>query len=296
MAKFSQPAFVQNSKKNDENNKSNNKNTESNNKKKQTTEKSIKAVDTPSSVSTTTESQNQNNNNSNYKQPHQTGSRIMDLHQQRVQTAGRVGTKRFVNPCLVFLGNLPYNTTSDELQTWLCDQMATPAHLLLHQNVDIIRDWKTGQSKGYAFVTFAAAHYATLAIDRLHQHEYQGRFLTVSQGKKKPDPNLILLREQKKQRKLERLSLEEQAEQTALEILEPEEYALLARLDPDLLVNTKLDEDDDEDGYDGDFIEFEVQGDADDDDDSEEAIMNRQQRREAAKSKKRKKLPHKGFG
>jgi RNA recognition motif-containing protein len=238
-----------------------------------------------------------NDNTPQHSQPprhHQTGSRLLDLHQQRVQTAGRVGTKRFVNPCLVFIGNLPYNTTSEELQSWLCDQMATPAPLLLHQNVDIIRDWKTGQSKGYAFVTFAAAHLATLAIDRLHHCQYQGRLLTVSQGRKKPDPNLILLQEQKKQRKLQR-SLEQEATETALEILEPEEYALLARLDPDLLVNTEVEDDsleDNDDDYDGDFIEYEEDGPEED----EAGRMNRQQRREAAKGKKKRKLPHKGFG
>ncbi|GAX17661.1 hypothetical protein FisN_10Lh364 [Fistulifera solaris] len=239
-------------------------------------------------------------NNNNKPRHHQTGSRILDLHQQRVQTAGRVGTKRFVNPCLVFIGNLPYNTTSEELQTWLCDQMATPASLLLHQNVDIIREWKTGQSKGYAFVTFAAAHLATLAIEQLHHCNYQGRLLTVSQGRKKPDPNLILLQEQKKQRQLERRSLEQEATETALEILEPEEYALLARLDPDLLVNTEVEDDslgdnDDDDDNDGDFIEYE-DDDLDSKGDEEAGRMNRQQRREAAKGKKKRKLPHKGFG
>ncbi|GAX16402.1 hypothetical protein FisN_10Hh364 [Fistulifera solaris] len=242
-------------------------------------------------------------NNNKPRHFHQTGSRILDLHQQRVRTAGRVGTKRFVNPCLVFIGNLPYNTTNEELQTWLCDQMATPQPFLLHQNkVDVIRDWKTGQSKGYAFVTFAAAHLATLAIEQLHHCNYQGRLLTVSQGQKKPDPNLILLQEQKKQRKLERRSLEQEATETALEILEPEEYALLARLDPDLLVNTEVEDDsleDNDDDYDGDFIEYEDDDDDDDLDskgDEEAGRMNRQQRREAAKGKKKRKLPHKGFG
>lgn len=280
MAKFAQPAFSKsnrNASKNDSKGKSN---------KKMKKDATSRTNDTPQQT----------------QQPqHKSDSRLMELHQQRVQTAGRVGTKRFVNPCLVFIGNLPFNTTSAELQTWLCEQMATPSPLLLHQDVDIIRDWKTGQSKGYAFVTFAAAHLATVAIDRLHQAEYQGRLLTVSQGKKKPDPNLLLIMEQKRQRKLER-SLDQQAEQVALEILEPEEYALLARLDPDLLVNTQLDEsfdDEDEDGYDGDFMEFE--GDEKNSVKSEEdettgPPMNRQQRREAAKSKKRKKLPHKGFG
>lgn len=290
MAKFSQPAFSQSN----PNRKTNSTHTSRNEVPTTTTaKKNRNERDDSSSSSTAVLSQQQQQQ----QQRHRTGSRIMDLHQQRVQTAGRVGTKRFVNPCLVFVGNLPYSTTSDELQTWLCQQMATPAAVLLHQKVDIIRDWKTGQSKGYAFVTFAAAHYATLAIDQLHQREYdQGRLLTVAQGKKKPDPNLILLREQKQQQKQTLHPEEQQAEQTALEILEPEEYALLARLDPDLLVHTQvaveesLDDDDGYDGYDDgdDFVVEDSQEDTE--------IRNRQQRRDAAKSKKRTKVPHKGFG
>ena len=49
------------------------------------------------------------------------GSSVTQLNYDRVKAAGRKGTKRFVDPNKLFVGNLAYSVTSDELRTWFND-------------------------------------------------------------------------------------------------------------------------------------------------------------------------------
>ena len=221
-------------------------------------------------------------------------SAIGSAHTQRVKTAGRVGTKRFVDPCKVFLGNLPFHVDEPGLSDWVCQQMGLPPTVLLH-DCKVIRDWKTGKSKGYGFVVFTEAMYGTVCIDKCHNQELGGRKLTVNQGQKKQDPTIYV-----KKKKAPAADADEEAIQAGIaESMDPLEAAMLRRLDPDLVDDAMdevlfedLDGDDDDDGVDG-FWEGD-DGEVEDFEDTQG--MNREQRREAARRQKRRKLPHKGFG
>lgn len=236
-------------------------------------------------------------------------------HQERIKNAGRVGTKRYVNPCKVFLGNLPFSVSEPELTEWLCNQMGMPSGLLLNQ-IKIIRDWKTGKSKGYGFAVFTEAIYATVCIDKCNYQDFHGRKLSVNQGRKKPDASGTEYYVQKKLKKAKDAQeeaiqagiQEAEAEEEEVELLDPEEFSILRRLDPDLVdgyanddnVDGLLfgeegdDDDDDDDGVDGIWLGDDKEF-AEDGGDEGDQNMNRKQRREAARGKKRRKLPHKGF-
>jgi RNA recognition motif-containing protein len=234
-------------------------------------------------------------------------SLIGELHEQRVKTAGRVGTKRYVNPCKVFVGNLPIhsNFTEADLKQWLCDQMGLPAHVLLNE-CKIVEDWKTGRSKGFGFAVFTEAIYATVCIDKCHLNELRGRRLTVKQGQKKQDTSVVYV--EKKKRPVQ--DEDEQAIRAGMQqanglpvVLVPHldrmEVTLLRQLDPDLvdeytdeeLFETGNNDDDDDDEVDGIWM-----GDDSEVEDFEPENMNREKRRQAARKQKRKRAPSNGFG
>jgi len=221
-------------------------------------------------------------------------SHLSSLHEERIRTAGRVGTKRFVDPCRVFVGNLPFDVDDAGLSDWVCGQMGLPPALLLKE-CKIVRDWKTGQSKGYGFVHFTDAIHATVCIDKCNGKDLGGRSLTVSQGKRKGDATLVFLEKKKKgatqpvdgdEEAIRAGILESAEDDDGVEAeeefykLDPEEAAILRRLDPDLIPESELSD----------------EGFVDEVDDGDSDSMNRAQRRQAARDKKRRKLPTKGFG
>jgi hypothetical protein len=267
-------------------------------------------------------------------QPFGADSKISSLHLERVRTAGRVGTKRYVNPCKVFVGNLPFAMDESALQTWLSAQMGLPPAVLLNE-CKIVRDWKTGKSKGFGFAVFTEAIYATVCIEKCHSAKLESRTVTVKQGQRKPDENLVYIKKRKEQPS----DAEEAAIQNGLTqaeghirddivIMDPEEMAMIKMLDPDLLPDhvqingssnsassvsssssssayssddilfDDIDEDDDE-GVDGFWYGDDDEAGDDDSDIQLDTTMtqNREQRREAAKRQpKRRKLINKGFG
>ncbi|GKZ01277.1 hypothetical protein MPSEU_001078700 [Mayamaea pseudoterrestris] len=174
------------------------------------------------------------------KKPFQSDSTMMSLHQERLQTAGRIGTKRFVNPCKLFIGNLAFDTTESDLQHLLQESLGAhlPSYLWLHR-LHIVRDWKTSKSKGYAFCDFTEPHFATVCLMKCHNMELQGRQLVVKQGVKQLKQNEVYVKKTKR----EPLTDEEaaiqaglaQAEEEELMVLDPEQVSMLRRLDPDLL-------------------------------------------------------------
>ena len=210
-------------------------------------------------------------------------SSLGSLHEQRVKTAGRVGTKRFVNPCKVFVGNLSFSATSDDLQQWICEQVGLPSGVLVNQ-CKIISDWKTGKSKGYGFVVFTEAIYATVCIDKCNGRMWDDRVVTVNQGVKKEQEQQLWL----KKKKSKPVGQEEEAIRAALdeaeEPMDPEEIAVLRMLDPDLLPDSlKAKSDDNKESV--PLV------------DENGEPMNRQKRRETErKLRKLKKPTSKGFG
>ena len=239
-------------------------------------------------------------------------STVSILNNERKRTAGRRGTKRFVDPCKLFVGNLPYSADEDTVMDFLCQHLGATNNI---HSVKIIREWKTGQSKGYGFVMFSDPIFATHAMEAVKGKKLNGRVVNLNQGQKKVDPNVLYVQKRKRSAEEER-DEEDRTIAGALDDVEGDEsleslkdfdsasdeelFALWNEDDEDGNL-VEIDDDDDDDDlesfvYDGVFEEEykdELYGKDDDDDDKP---MNREQRREAAKRKPRRKLPHKGFG
>jgi RNA recognition motif-containing protein len=76
----------------------------------------------------------------------------------------------------LFVGNLPFNTTSADLES-LFGQVGAVS------SVNIITDKFTGRSRGFGFVEMSNNDEAKTAIERFNGHELQGRALTVNEAK-----------------------------------------------------------------------------------------------------------------
>ncbi len=73
----------------------------------------------------------------------------------------------------LYVGNLSYDTTEDDLRT-LFAQAGTVV------SVALIKDRDTGRSKGFAFVEMSTQAEAEKAISTLNQHLLDNRNLTVN--------------------------------------------------------------------------------------------------------------------
>ena len=78
----------------------------------------------------------------------------------------------------LYVGNLLYNTTEDDLRT-LFSQYGTV------ESVAVITDRDSGQSKGFGFVEFNDDSEAKSAISALSGQHYGGRALTVNEARPK---------------------------------------------------------------------------------------------------------------
>jgi len=76
----------------------------------------------------------------------------------------------------LYVGNLPYNVTSSDLDEWFT-QYGTV------QSAEVIMDRATGRSKGFGFVEMDTDAQAADAIQNLHDQEVEGRRLTVNEAK-----------------------------------------------------------------------------------------------------------------
>jgi RNA recognition motif. (a.k.a. RRM, RBD, or RNP domain) len=131
-------------------------------------------------------------------------SDLLLAHTNRIRTAGRIGTQRYVSPCKVFVGNLPFGLTDGAvLKEWVATEvMGYPhSHYLIHE-CKIIVDWKTGKSKGYGFIVFTEPIYASVCIDKFQTQgiQLQGRTVTASQGIKKETATVLLQSQQRRRR------------------------------------------------------------------------------------------------
>jgi RNA recognition motif-containing protein len=78
----------------------------------------------------------------------------------------------------LYVGNLPYSTSEDDLRNLFSQ----------YGNVDsvaIITDRDTGRSKGFGFVEYGDDNEAKAAISALSGQEYGGRALTVNEARPK---------------------------------------------------------------------------------------------------------------
>jgi cold-inducible RNA-binding protein len=78
----------------------------------------------------------------------------------------------------LYVGNLPYKCTDDELRELFSEAGAVAS-------VQVLRDGVTGRARGFGFVEMATDEAAQKAIADFHQHEMQGRALVVNEAKPK---------------------------------------------------------------------------------------------------------------
>ena len=76
----------------------------------------------------------------------------------------------------LFVGNIPYSTTEEELRSAFA-----PSGLV--KSVRLITDFDTGRSKGYAFVEMSSPDEAAKAIKDLNNYNMGGRALVVSEAR-----------------------------------------------------------------------------------------------------------------
>lgn len=82
----------------------------------------------------------------------------------------------------LYVGNLSFNTTENELQE-LFSQAGTV------QEVSLMQDKFTGKSRGFAFVTMGSEEDAQNAISKFNGQTIEGRPLTVNEARpREPRP------------------------------------------------------------------------------------------------------------
>jgi RNA recognition motif-containing protein len=79
----------------------------------------------------------------------------------------------------IYVGNLNYATTEDELQNLFAAYGTV-------ESVTIITDRYTGQAKGFGFVEMSSEAEAQAAISELNSKEFGGRQLKVNKAFDKP--------------------------------------------------------------------------------------------------------------
>jgi RNA recognition motif-containing protein len=82
-------------------------------------------------------------------------------------------------PSKVFVGNLDFNTTRDEVQS-LFAQVGNV------RDVFLPNDRETGRPRGFAFVEFENDEDAVKAIEKFNGHELSGRALRVNAAEDRP--------------------------------------------------------------------------------------------------------------
>src|SRR5467141_3145298 len=77
----------------------------------------------------------------------------------------------------LYIGNLPFSATEDQLNEWFSQIGVTPS------GVNLIRDRFTGQSRGFAFVEISNDEEADRAVNSLNGQNFGGRNLVVNEAR-----------------------------------------------------------------------------------------------------------------
>src|ERR1700739_2061439 len=77
----------------------------------------------------------------------------------------------------LYIGNLPFSATEDQLHEWFSQIGVTPS------GVNLIRDRFTGQSRGFAFVEVNSDDDADRAVNSLNGQNFGGRNLVVNEAR-----------------------------------------------------------------------------------------------------------------
>lgn len=82
-------------------------------------------------------------------------------------------------PTNIYVGNLPFSVTVDEVRE-LFELHGTV------ESVNLITDRETGRLRGFGFVEMSSDEEASTAIAALHGSQCQGRTLTVNEARPRP--------------------------------------------------------------------------------------------------------------
>jgi cold-inducible RNA-binding protein len=85
-----------------------------------------------------------------------------------------------MNPAKLFVGNISYQTTEDDLRQYFAAAGSIASCSLMFDKI-------TGKSRGFAFVEYASPQEASKAIEMFHQKDFQGRALSVNVARPKED-------------------------------------------------------------------------------------------------------------
>jgi hypothetical protein len=94
---------------------------------------------------------------------------------------GGHGGKEHIMPTRLYVGSLPYRTTSEQL----AELMRAYGDV---NDAVVISDRSTGRSKGFGFVEMADGRSAETAISALNGCEFGGRTLVVNIAKERENP------------------------------------------------------------------------------------------------------------
>src|SRR5688572_31228268 len=78
----------------------------------------------------------------------------------------------------LYVGNLPYDTSEQDLQSLFADAGTV-------DSVNLMRDMATGRARGFAFVEMGSDEEAQQAISLLNDKAFGGRNLTVNEARPK---------------------------------------------------------------------------------------------------------------
>lgn len=76
----------------------------------------------------------------------------------------------------IFVGNLPWSIKTDQLR----DLFAQFGEIV---EAIVIEERRTGRSKGFGFVTFAAPESADAAVSEMHEKVVEGRNIVVNKAR-----------------------------------------------------------------------------------------------------------------
>ena len=76
----------------------------------------------------------------------------------------------------LFIGNLPYDVTSEDLERTFSEAGAVTS-------ARVITDRETGQSRGFGFVEMGSAADGQKAVSMFNGHDLNGRALTVNEAR-----------------------------------------------------------------------------------------------------------------
>ena len=80
-------------------------------------------------------------------------------------------------PRTIFMGNLPHWVTADEIEGWLSRED------ILFDEVKVIRDFETQESKGYAFIEAASDEDIKAIIARFNRAPLEDKVLRVNEAR-----------------------------------------------------------------------------------------------------------------